>query len=150
MNLRERVATVVMGWELLDIEYEITRCCEDAFYNNSNAEELVENGTRVVVALDAGTEVLVTPSAAKWRKLIEEEEVYAVGLYYVARRRAKQRIIRRRDWDPFHNAHDDYEVLRRIKRWPGVPLSKAARQAPKGISYRVGDWARLALKTRGA
>jgi len=151
----DRVVTEVLGWELLEIDYIFSNDPTDLLYQDENAGSKLKRGTLVVHKDDDGDPIVITPSHAKWWDLIRREQVDNVGLYYVLTDRIniddKLCIIERDDFKPFQNAHDDYQVLKRVKsKWP-----QKKRDEYSGVlwsiqrimaGYKVGDWSRAALE----
>ena len=147
MNKCEKVATALLGWDLLEIDYQMLNRPSDPFYKRENAAEKIAAGKLVVFQPpDWLSELVVTPSVAKWWDLIEREEIHSVGYYYVRPRPIGTRIIERDEFKPFTNAHDDYQVLKRVRQWGSADQRRFISQTGVGIlEYQPGNWSRAAL-----
>lgn len=99
--------TVVLGWELVDVDYEILNRPGDPFYEDE--KHRIESGE--LVPFPDG-ESLGTPSQVKYAAELDSAGVDAVGLYW---RRGPRDFVEFGEFCPPTDPAADYEVLVHVR-----------------------------------
>jgi len=102
------VATDVMGWELIDVDYEVSSDAESLSYQS-------EKDAYKWVSPEGHPDILCPPSHAKWYGNLVEQGIESVGLYWGDP--STYSIIYARDFRPHEDWNDTMRVWDEVSKW---------------------------------